>query len=487
MSAMIIGSSNVYRFYRSESFPTFKSYSMVRCTDIVSFKAIMGNLENDDKEIIVAVVENFLATAARDQTSDEAKIEAMGKVVNEYCQIIRTTARSRRETKISVALPIKRPKFEWFQGNLDDIQATIKEIFALYKLDNISSFEAIAEGCQQFEQDQIHLTKESGQIYIEGLLAKSEVFFKAEVHTVVEDEDEDEEDSRTPIESLERQIEQLETHVANRETNDNQVFARMREDFDTLSNKTKEDRLIITGITSKVMPPTDPEERKKWIRKIVQDIFATLIPDFGGKILFVNQMRNKGYHIPLVEVKLDSTANAALIRRAFADKKKEAGVDLGRIFIANCVNLATRVRVDILKSIARKISNKDVSAHVVPFISRPVMHVRPTENAEPGRPDMTYTFVDAAVKFGHLVKQAELGEAYRRAGTAFKGQLAQNFIVLKESGSHQARAQPHAAAAPAQPVPGGSRKRTRDDDDHGGPRRGRRGGYAYGRGKTPRK
>jgi hypothetical protein len=198
-------------------------------------------------------------------------------------------------------------------------------------------------------------------------------------------------------------------------------------------------------------------------------------------------MRNKGYHIPLVEVKLDSTANAALIRRAFADKKKEAGVDLGRIFIANCVNLATRVRVDILKSIARKVSNKDVSAHVVPFISRPVMHVRPTENAEPGRPDMTYTFVDAAVKFGHLVKQAELGEAYRRAGTAFKGQLAQNFIVLKESGSHQARAQPHAAAAPAQPVPGGSRKRTRDDDDHGGPRRGRRGGYAYGRGKTPRK
>ena len=184
MSAMIIGSSNVYGFYRSESFPTFKSYSMVRCTDIVSFKAIMGNLENDDKEIIVAVVENFLATAARDQTTDEDRIEAMGKVVNEYCQIIRTTAKSRKETKISVALPIKRPKFDWFQGNLDDIQATIKEIFALYKLDNISSFEAIAEGCQQFEQDQIHLTKESGQIYIEGLLAKSEVFFKAEVHTV---------------------------------------------------------------------------------------------------------------------------------------------------------------------------------------------------------------------------------------------------------------------------------------------------------------
>ncbi len=492
MSGMLIGSSNVYRFYRSESFPTFKNYSMVRCTDIESFRAIMGNLEEDDKEVIVAVVENFLATGARDETTDEGRTEAMGKTIHDYCQIIKNAAMTNKETKISVALPVKRPKFEWFQTNLDATQTAIKEIFASFKLDNITSFEAIPEGCQQFEQDQIHFTKESGQIYLEGILTKSEIFFKAEIHNVA---DVEAEDDLNPTERLEKRIEQLENHVINRERNDNQVFARMREDFDTLSNKAKEDRIIITGITSKVIAPTDPEERKKWIRKIVQDIFENLIPSFGGKIMFVNQMRNKGYHIPLVEVKLDSPANAGMIRKAFAEKKKDPAADLGRIFIANCVNLATRVRVDILKAIARKLSNKNVSAHVVPFISRPVMHVRPTENAESGSVEMTYTFVDAASKFGHLVKQAELGEAYRRAGVAFKGQLAQNFIILKESGVHRStdRAAPEAAPAAAmgEPVPGGSRKRTREDEDYREPQRGGRHGGGrgfYGKGsKVPRK
>jgi hypothetical protein len=72
----------------------------------------------------------------------------------------------------------------------------------------------------------------------------------------------------------------------------------------------------------------------------------------------------------MVEVKLDSIKNAADIRKAYAEKKKDK-VDLGRIFIANSVTLATRVRVNILKAIARKLSNKDTSAHAVPFISRP--------------------------------------------------------------------------------------------------------------------
>ena len=73
---------------------------MVRCTDIESFRAIMGNLEEDDKEVIVAVVENFLATGARDETTDEGRTEAMGKTINDYCQIIKNAAMTNKETKI---------------------------------------------------------------------------------------------------------------------------------------------------------------------------------------------------------------------------------------------------------------------------------------------------------------------------------------------------------------------------------------------------
>jgi hypothetical protein len=92
--------------------------------------------------------------------------------------------------------------------------------------------------------------------------------------------------------------------VRARQANDNLCFARLREESDTMANKAKEDRVVITGITSKSAPPTDPEQRKTWIKKIASDIFESLIPDFQGQIHFVNQARNKGTHIPLIEVKL---------------------------------------------------------------------------------------------------------------------------------------------------------------------------------------
>jgi hypothetical protein len=50
------------------------------------------------------------------------------------------------------------------------------------------------------------------------------------------------------------------------------------------------------------------------------------------------------------------------------------------------------------------------------------------------------TFADAVATFGKMVKDEFLGEAYRRAGNSFKGQLEQHFVVLKEGGT-QARYQ----------------------------------------------
>jgi hypothetical protein len=134
-------------------------------------------------------------------------------------------------------------------------------------------------------------------------------------------------------------------------------------------------------------------------------------------------------HIPPIEVKLDSVENAAKIRKAFSVKKRE-NTDLGRIFISNSVGLSTRVRVDILKAIARMISGQSLSAHVVAFISRPVIHVKAKEGAVDPIAPKTYTFVDAVSTFGEKLKQVELSEAYRRAGTAFKGQMEEIFFFF---------------------------------------------------------
>jgi len=489
MNRVLIGSSNVYRFYKSDTYKDYNTYSMVKCTDIKSFAAIMTNLEAGDTEIIISVLENFLENAGRNQTTEEGYSMHLGEVFSEFNKIVKTAAKRKPNAKFCVVEPIKRPSQIWYQNMYEDILKTCDESISSMRIENLTKIEGIPEGCQQFEQDGTHLTEAAGQIFIEGILTKAETFFKAPVIDLVNNDrttdDDDEHDD------LETRVKRLEGHVRARQQNDNLVFARLKEESDSAANKLKEDRVIITGITSKTVPPTEPEERKVWIKTIAMDIFKMLIPDFPGEIHFVNQAKNNGLHIPMIEVKLNSVESAANIRKAFTEKRK-AKADLGRIFIANSVGLSTRIRVDILKALARKVSNNSVMAHVVAFVLRPVMHVRPKEGSVDRSPPKTLTFVDAVATYGHLLKQVELGDAYRRAGNSFKGQLEQLFVVMRESdgGAGRARHQ-HPAGGIAGSGRPDSRKRPRetDEDDYGGFNESRyepstsRGGRARGRGR----
>ncbi len=99
--------------------------------------------------------------------------------------------------------------------------------------------------------------------------------------------------------------------------------------------------------------------------------------------------------------------------------------------MANSVSLSTRVRVDIMKAMAKKISDKTMTAHVAAYSSRPILHVR--QVGKPESANRAYTFIDAVLNYGGSVNQLDLDEAYRRAGSAFRGQLEQHFVVLREN------------------------------------------------------
>ena len=490
MNRVLVGSSNVYRFYNKDVFKEYNSYILVKCVDIKSFEAIMANLGKDDKEVIVSVLENFLDRAGSVESSEEGYLLRLGETIESYGRIISEAAVRNPATKFSIADPIWRPNLKWYQEMFDGIITACRETIGNIRRGNVTRIEAIPEGCQQFEKDQVHLTEDSAKIFIEGLLKTSATFFNAPIIDLDDDEEIPDEEMIDEFD-VETRLEKLEGHVRARQINDNLIFARLREESDASANKTKEDRVVITGITSKEVPPTDPEQRKIWIKKIASDIFVALIPDFAGQIHFVNQAKNRGLHIPLIEVKLDSVDNAAKIRKAFSAKKRE-NVDLGRIFVSNSVGLSTRVRVDILKAIARKISGPSLSAHVVAFISRPVMHVKSTEGTTEPMIPKTYTFVDAVSTYGDRISQVELSEAYRRAGTAFKGQMEQVFVLLRESNGasryqHQRRQhQPRGAGFRGGPDrKSEGRKRPREDDEGAsgsGSSRGKRGKGPY-RGK----
>jgi hypothetical protein len=214
------------------------------------------------------------------------------------------------------------------------------------------------------------------------------------------------------------------------------MFARTREELDATANRAKEDRIVINGLTSSLPLPLDTRARIDALKGIVANVFAKIIPDYQGKIVYLNMGKQPQLAQQMLEVKMDSAENAIAIRKAFAEKrkKKELDAELDSLFMSNCVNLATRIRIDILKAIAKRLTNSKDLAYVAGFTSRPMMHIRaagaPSANT---RPLKSFTFIDSVSRFGRQLTKEELETAYGRAGRSFNGQLQQNFVVLNEN------------------------------------------------------
>jgi hypothetical protein len=101
---------------------------------------------------------------------------------------------------------------------------------------------------------------------------------------------------------------------------------------------------------------------------------------------------------------------------------------LGRTYLANSVKLGTRVRTEILRAMVKCFASVKETMFVTAFASRPLLHLRPKESS---CRVMAYRLVDAMSRYGQQMRQANLGEAYRRAGVPFKDQLQQKNVLHK--------------------------------------------------------
>jgi hypothetical protein len=456
MSRLLIGSSNVYRTYKIPAFKHYPEYAMIRCVDFEILSAQLTNLDPEEKEVTISVLENFMIKAASNLEGKERE-EAVVRMVEGYVEEIAAAARKNKSTKFVLIDPILRPKYKWYEALLDDVRKRHKEFIQAADLPNISRVDVISRASQQFDQDGIHLTPAAGKIFVEAILEASEKIFRSEVVDLEMDETITDE-----APALANRLSRLENEVEERRWNDNLIFARTREELDTIANKAKEDRVVITGLTSTTPPPSDWSQRKVWLRKVVIDVLKKVYPQFSGNLGFINQGKNNGRDIPMVEAKCESVEVALAIRKSFAEKRKADVKTFGRLYIANSGSLSTRVRVDIMKAIAKKLTNKEVNAHVAAYSSRPILHVR--DVGKPEAAGRAYTFIDSVTQFGGSVIQDDLHEAYRRAGSAFKGQMEQHYVVLKENFYHQ-------GPAPDSRVQSKTRggKRSREDDEEAGP------------------
>ncbi len=426
---LLIGSSNVYKYFDSKDHGQVRDYKMIRCTQMESFEAHMTNMAAGNKFVVISVIENFMVDVITNITEPDAEFV---HCVRSYLKLIMDAATRLPETKFAVVLPLQRPAVKWYQEKIveltSSLEAGIKTIQLKIGFEKIACIKCTPISTQDFATDNIHLTEASAKIFLDHILSKSEDFFTNLKPGVNEESDQDVQ----VVLSLEERLTRLETaHMKQVKLNFamNLMLARVREEIDMAGNRNKEDRVVLNGLKSKTLMPVETRPRIEWLKGIAMDIFKDLVPNFPGEIFYLNQGQQ------MVEVKLDSVEKAMAVRRAFAEKRKNKSLkpEFESLFVTNCVNLATRVRIDVLRAIARKITNDKDIAYVSGFISRPMMHIKSANDAARGKPLKSFTFIDAVSRFHNLLKKDNLVTAYERAGWAFRGQLEQNFIVLNDA------------------------------------------------------
>ncbi len=152
--------------------------------------------------------------------------------------------------------------------------------------------------------------------------------------------------------------------------------------------------------------------------------------------------------------------------------------------MSNTVNMSTRIRIDIMKLISKRLCTSTETSYVQGFSSRPTLHYRMSEPEDPSIPALpptpgtgrSYTFTECVERWGNLLTPGALEPVRRKASLAFRRCLEQYFVVLSDR-------EPDASSEDtfySRLFP--------DSDSHSGPpfhprggnRGGRRGGYRWG-------
>ena len=173
---VLIGSSNVSNNYEKEVFTEYPEYHMMKCTRFNAFKAQMNLLDKVNKLVVISVIENFLADAAKKEESNDPDNyvtnfdEILSLAIQEYADEIKKAATRLPETTFLIVKPILRPSLNWFDLNFEEIGDDIKEKLTKINCANVSEIESLSRASQNFATDGVHLTPDSGRLFVDCLI-----------------------------------------------------------------------------------------------------------------------------------------------------------------------------------------------------------------------------------------------------------------------------------------------------------------------------
>ena len=381
--------------------------------------------------------------------------------------------------------PLNRIKPDWYSINLDNTIKIFENQFEVVcSAPNVWRIHASPMVDQKFTHDGVHLTKEAGKSFISAILHNVEASISslivgdspdlsrppptsfqfaadvlkkrdgtanAESNTKkrkftepwADDSTNDEVESGgsgpssilisakildtilSDIRSNKTGIENLNADFKKRKVEDNKSLAALREEADFNVNRSKQDRVVVFGLTSRTPLPTSRPDRIKALKDLVMAQFLKIKPDFDGSINFISHLNFAGDRIPAVECRMNSVEKAIEIRKECGRIRKTDKAKANQhVFITNCVTATTRVRIEIMSKISMRLKEDNVESYCITFEPRPILRVKHVHLGW-----KSFHYVEAVEKFSHLLKKDDLLAAYSKA-SVIREPIEQIFIIM---------------------------------------------------------
>ena len=249
MARIIIGSSNIYRYYKPDLFTGCARYKMVACTNMEVFKVALDELDDVKGGVAISVIENFLCKAVRGTKTTEERSTAVKEAIGEYLKVIQERAIKLAGKKFALVHPILRPGETWYTESHDQICKQIEDGIRIMDLQNVSRIYPFPELTQVFEQDGVHLTPTSGKVFLEAVLFNAEEYFEAEfvdlemevevagssgagTLTLAKEKGNQDMGVAMRVTMVEKEIKRLTDDLRERRIQDSMVMSRIREEMD---------------------------------------------------------------------------------------------------------------------------------------------------------------------------------------------------------------------------------------------------------------
>jgi hypothetical protein len=445
MSNLLYGSSNVYRHYKDgleQGLFGAHPLQLIQCTKRTMFDAHVSSLTGLNL-MVTSVLENFICDACVGVPDEEIPHFANQEITSHVEAIVAASLRF-PEANFIVSPPFCRGIPGWFGPHLPGMLAHLAAEVTRVQSAHLGCVPPFVVLPTMLEGDGVHLTPTAGSQFlrhldagIAGLLVPVSLPQEDEGPMTLERLAQIVASNTTKIGESSAATKDLQKAVRIRNRQDDFIFARMKEESDSEINRSKEDRVCVSGLPPPPVEAVIYKDQKAHfvsaVTRLVQ-ISCTVMPIQPVVLdVYVNLRKTPGQQ--MIEVIFDSRANASEFRQRAVQLAKDKHVEFSELFFANSVTQSTKVRIQILRILSTLLDTKTEMAFVQGFVSRPVLHYRARLNCRSKASGLgrSYTFVDAMKTFGNRLKAADLTPAYARAGATFTGVLSQYFVVLRDS------------------------------------------------------